>query len=320
MKNEDYVLELDLDPEPIKKAKKAIRSISATISPFAVMVDSREQLPYGFDHLDVIVPIGLVGLASGDYSIQGLESEIAIERKSLADLYGSCTWGRDRFEHEIERLNALNFAAVVIEATWPEIANPTAADPTWRSQASPESILGTITSWSVRYRNVPWWAVGPREECERQVYRCLPITGGSASMIMPETYECDGCGACCRQLIVEVDIIDVLREPKLRRLRPHKCDPSDIIDDDTVPPGWDDRFREGATLVCGKSQPCPFLKRRTRLSNFSEPTRCSIYATRPSECVGFLAGSSKCQEVRSWEGLEPLLPTKAAITAAGGEK
>ena len=28
-------------------------------------------------------------------------------------------------------------------------------------------------------------------------------------------YECDCCGACCKALIVEADVIDVLREPRI---------------------------------------------------------------------------------------------------------
>ena len=45
-------------------------------------------------------------------------------------------------------------------------------------------------------------------------------------------------------------------------------------------------------------QGCPFLQ---------DDNRCSVYATRPSPCRRFVAGSSECQEARARVGLEPLL-------------
>ena len=42
MKNQDMVLEFDLEPEPTRKAKKAAGKV--LVSPFTVLVDSREQL------------------------------------------------------------------------------------------------------------------------------------------------------------------------------------------------------------------------------------------------------------------------------------
>ena len=36
--------------------------------------------------------------------------------------------------------------------------------------------------------------------------------------------------------------------------------------------------------------------------------RCAIYATRPTECVGFVAGSEKCAALRREFGLPALVP------------
>jgi ERCC4-type nuclease len=142
--------------------------------PFAILVDSREQLPYTFTGLDVIVPTAIAGLPTGDYSIQDHESEIAIERKSLADLYGSMTWGRERFEREVERLSELpGFAAVIIEATWPQIADPLSFDPAWKNKTKPKTIVNTITAWAIRYPRVQWWPVGSRRDCEVTTFRLL---------------------------------------------------------------------------------------------------------------------------------------------------
>jgi ERCC4-type nuclease len=139
------------------------------VCPFRIVVDSREQLPYGFSGLTgpagegLVVPTLVKGLPSGDYSIEGLEDRVAVERKSLDDLYGSVTWGRERFEREIERLAELpGFACVVIEATWPEIVAPAEHRPGWENRTDPRSVEGTIVAWSLRYPRVHWWPCGDR--------------------------------------------------------------------------------------------------------------------------------------------------------------
>jgi hypothetical protein len=153
------------------------------VCPFKVVVDTREQLPYEFSGMTgsagelLAVPTVVKGLPSGDYSIDGLEGEIAIERKSLDDLYGSVTWGRERFEREIERLDCQQglggFAAVVIEATWPEIVNPSAFRPGWINQTEPRCVEATIVSWSLRYPRVHWWACGDRRGAEQRTFSIL---------------------------------------------------------------------------------------------------------------------------------------------------
>jgi Fe-S-cluster containining protein len=86
---------------------------------------------------------------------------------------------------------------------------------------------------------------------------------------------CQQCGDCCRGLIVEASVLDVLREPRIAQRgqllagRP---------DDPLEPQEW------AWSLSCGT--PCPFLR---------PDNTCEIYATRPNECVGFVAGESRCR-------------------------
>ena len=49
------------------------------------------------------------------------------------------------------------------------------------------------------------------------------------------------------------------------------------------------------TLACG--QACPFL---------SEGKTCSIYPTRPNDCVAMQAGDEQCQQARAEAELPPL--------------
>ena len=149
------------------------------VCPFRIVVDSREQLPYEFSGMGLVVPTVVRGLLSGDYSIEGMEDQIAIERKSMDDLFGSVTWGRTRFEAEIFRLNTMvsadrmRFAAVVIEASWPEIMAPMEHRPGWENQTEPRSVEGTIIAWSLRYPRVHWWACGDRRGAECRTFSIL---------------------------------------------------------------------------------------------------------------------------------------------------
>ncbi len=109
-------------------------------------------------------------------------------------------------------------------------------------------------------------------------------------------YECDCCGACCQgHLIVETDIIDMLREPKLAEADPHYAgkSPAQVLEI------LHEEIGKAVVIACGTNRPCPFL---------NSECRCSIYPTRPNDCVAMQAGDEQCQRAREAAGLEPLAP------------
>lgn len=107
-----------------------------------VIIDTREQLPYSFQ-----MESARATLKTGDYSLAGLETSIAIERKSLNDFIGCVTSGRERFERELARADHLTKFWVMIEANLTNIENGY-----YISHVKPESVLGTIAAWSNRYQ------------------------------------------------------------------------------------------------------------------------------------------------------------------------
>ncbi len=110
-----------------------------------------------------------------------------------------------------------------------------------------------------------------------------------------ETYECDKCGACCEKLIVEIDELDLVREPKLRGVAT-LMDGCGSIQYDSV---WEKEY----LLTC--AEPCPML---------SDDKTCSVYPTRPNACVAMQAGDEQCQIAREAAGLPPLEPVKLTNT------
>lgn len=112
-----------------------------TTPEFVVAVDTREQKPYRFPRSEVKT------LPTGDYSIVGLEDQVAVERKSKEDAYSSLGQGRARFERELERLSAFDYAAIVVETTLPDFLKA----PVF-SQMNPKAAMNSILAWSVKYR------------------------------------------------------------------------------------------------------------------------------------------------------------------------
>ncbi|MDD3685119.1 MAG: ERCC4 domain-containing protein, partial [Desulfovibrio desulfuricans] len=87
-----------------------------------ILVDSREQKPFTFEHERYDVQIQPGALTVGDYSLRGLEDKVAVERKSLPDLVQCFGRERERFERELQRGAALDAFAVVIEAGWTDLS------------------------------------------------------------------------------------------------------------------------------------------------------------------------------------------------------
>jgi len=135
------------------------------MTPLNIICDTREQLPYDFSKFGAIVH--RVGLVTGDYSIQGHEHRVAVERKNLNDLIGCLAVGRDRFTRELERARSLECFAVVIEANMEDVARHR-----YRSALAPHAALQSILAFQVRFGCPFIWA-GSRKGGEYCTYWTL---------------------------------------------------------------------------------------------------------------------------------------------------
>ncbi len=104
-----------------------------------VIIDTREQTPLHFPKMKTIVKT----LPTGDYSIQGLEKYIVVERKNLSDLLGCVGRYRERFDAELQRLLAYDARALVIEATKAQCIAGNG-----RSKVHPKAVEGSLNAWS----------------------------------------------------------------------------------------------------------------------------------------------------------------------------
>lgn len=147
--------------------------------PFTVVIDSREQHPWTFrglsanadkDYRTLVVDCRTATLSTGDYSIEGFENYITIERKSLADAFGTFTHDRERWERELDRMRSIASCHVVIEGDWEAIS----AGPVKLGGANiGKAVMRSIFAWTIRYPHVHWWAMPTREIAEATAFRLL---------------------------------------------------------------------------------------------------------------------------------------------------
>lgn len=113
-----------------------------------VVVDTREKTPPA---IDLHLPTIRASLQTGDYSIQGLEHLVRVERKSLQDLVMCVGRERERFERCIERLRHFPLAVLVIEASESSVELKQ-----YRGDIHPNAVLGSVHAWRARGINIDW--------------------------------------------------------------------------------------------------------------------------------------------------------------------
>ena len=106
-------------------------------------------------------------LPTGDYTLRGLEDQLCVERKSLSDLIGCMTSGRERFEREMQRMLAFPQRGGVIESSFSEMARGE-----YRSQLPGTTALNTLASWTGRF-SLPFIFTDDRDNSAQYVTHFL---------------------------------------------------------------------------------------------------------------------------------------------------
>lgn len=138
-----------------------------------IVVDSNEQKPYTFprEYPTIHKPLwytkkGHNKHCGGDYSIEGLEDKIAIERKTITDFYVTIT-DRKRMDRQRAKMKDVLFKAWVIEGSEEELYTPQLS---W-SNVHPNSVYGSVVSLNVKDGMHVY--VGSRESCRIKVLNWL---------------------------------------------------------------------------------------------------------------------------------------------------
>jgi ERCC4-type nuclease len=131
------------------------RTTSPSEKKVVAIIDTREQEPYAFD--PALVTAVRRALPVGDYSIDGYEASLAVERKSLEDFVSSVVRARERFGRELRRLAEYDLACVVVEGTLDDVMARR-----YRSGVHPLAVVGAALSIIVDH-GVPVFFCGDRQ-------------------------------------------------------------------------------------------------------------------------------------------------------------
>jgi DNA excision repair protein ERCC-4 len=126
----------------VRQGRKRVRVPKPTI-----VIDSAEHMGYKFDRF----PNWFAGtitkrLPVGDYTILGMEHEIAIERKTIIDLVSSVIQKRGDFIEKCHRMKEFKKRCLVIEGSLSALKSPYPD-----SQAHPNAVLGSIIAAQERW-------------------------------------------------------------------------------------------------------------------------------------------------------------------------
>jgi len=120
-----------------------------------LVIDTREQEQYSFDpRLAVAVRRAL---PAGDYSVAGMETFVAVERKTLDDFVSTVIHSRARFRRELRKLAEYRAACVVVESGLAEVLQGR-----YRGGAHPNAVLGSALSLILDFR-IPVFFCGNRQ-------------------------------------------------------------------------------------------------------------------------------------------------------------
>lgn len=169
------------------------------LCPFLIACDSNEGHPFSFTGMisdahkkncEYIVDVRWMSLGRypdsyGDYSIPGLEQEVAVERKSMEDVWSTVMgWEteeqkekglpsrRKRFESELENLSSLPASVVVVEAELGEILASIPDRGSRDPDTNRKMFFRSLISFQQRFK-VPWMFAPGRRTAETWTFRWL---------------------------------------------------------------------------------------------------------------------------------------------------
>jgi ERCC4-type nuclease len=114
-------------PPPPRRliVKRNGHSITRQIPKPIVLIDSREKSPFDFTRFpNWIAEERRQKLNAGDYTVQGMEDSLVLERKTLTDLITTLMQQRSRFFKLCEKLSQYRWRALFVEASYEDVKSP----------------------------------------------------------------------------------------------------------------------------------------------------------------------------------------------------
>lgn len=116
-----------------------------------ILRDTRENLPLD-RFFSPAVRVEVTTIGTGDYTLAGYSSQLAIERKSLPDLVHCCGHDRERFTDQCRRMADYRVRMLVIEADEAEVVAGA-----YRSRIDYKSVVGCVRAVQMDYGVAAYW-------------------------------------------------------------------------------------------------------------------------------------------------------------------
>lgn len=133
-----------------------------------IITDSREQAGYLFKGKEAEAKIVMKKLDVGDYSLEGYETEIVIERKRLGELFNNFAGDRERFMREVERMEKIPYKFLLIEDSFQDLVEMKKLP----GKVSIKLVVATLISLMIKHNLKVVFAGNPRL-AEQLAYRIL---------------------------------------------------------------------------------------------------------------------------------------------------
>lgn len=145
--NEEYVRYV-APPSGRLIVKRSGSSITRKIPKPVVIIDTREQFPFDLGRFpNWIASERRQKLNVGDYSIEGMEDLLTIERKNLSDLITTVMQQRSRFFRMCEKMSRYSWKALFVEASYEDIKSPYGD----YTSAHPNAVSGTLDALEAKF-------------------------------------------------------------------------------------------------------------------------------------------------------------------------
>ena len=130
--------------------KRKGSSITRQIPKPIVLVDTREKFPFDFSRFpNWISAEKKQKLKVGDYSVEGMERLLVIERKTLSDLITTLMQQRPRFFKMCEQLAKYRWRALLVEAGYEDIKTTYGEE--YNTLAHPNAVSGSLDALEARF-------------------------------------------------------------------------------------------------------------------------------------------------------------------------
>ena len=137
-------------PPPSKRLiiKRNGSSITRQIPKPTVLIDSREKSPFDFSRFpNWIAEVKKQKLNVGDYSVEGMEDLLVLERKTLTDLITTLIQQRIRFFSLCEKMTRYRWRGLLVEASYEDLKSPYGE----YTLAHPNAVSGTLDALESRF-------------------------------------------------------------------------------------------------------------------------------------------------------------------------